>query len=79
MALTTITMRIDEDLKAELQSLLSDLGLDMTTYFVMAAHQAVREQGLPFMVSKTSKNHEKMLIERILAYKKLYTEEAEEK
>lgn len=48
MANTNITMRIDETLKAQLQELMSNLGLDMTTFFTMAAKQAVREQALPF-------------------------------
>ena len=48
MANTNVTVRIDETLKAQLQELLSNLGMDMTTFFTMAAKQAVREQALPF-------------------------------
>ena len=48
MANTSVTMRIDENLKAQLQELMSNLGMDMTTFFTMAAKQAVREQALPF-------------------------------
>ncbi len=48
MANTNVTMRIDETLKTQLQELMSSLGLDMTTFFTMAAKQAVREQALPF-------------------------------
>lgn len=48
MANTSVTMRIDETLKAQLQELMSNLGMDMTTFFTMAAKQAVREQALPF-------------------------------
>ncbi len=48
MANTNITMRIDENLKAQLQELMSNLGMDMTTFFTLAAKQAVREQALPF-------------------------------
>ena len=48
MAATTITMRIDEDVKMQLQELMSGLGLDVTTFFTMAAKQAIREQALPF-------------------------------
>ena len=58
MASTNITMRIDENLKAQLQELMSDLGLDMTTFFTMAAKQAVREQGIPFYVSREIPNEE---------------------
>lgn len=48
MANTSITMRIDEKLKNQLQELMSNLGMDMTTFFIITAKQAVREQGLPF-------------------------------
>ena len=48
MANTNVTMRIDENLKSQLQELVSNLGMDMTTFFTMAAKQAVREQALPF-------------------------------
>ena len=48
MANTNITIRVDEKLKVELQKLLSYLGLDMTTFFTLAAKQAIREQAIPF-------------------------------
>ena len=48
MANTNITIRIDESLKCQLQELMNNLGLDMTTFFVMSAKQAIREQALPF-------------------------------
>ena len=52
MATTNLTMRIDTDVKAKLQELMSDLGLDMTTFFTMAAKQAIREQRIPFEISR---------------------------
>ena len=51
MATTNITMRIDEDLKSQLQELVSNLGMDMTTFFTISAKQAVREQRIPFAIS----------------------------
>ena len=51
MANTNITIRVDEKLKVELQKLLSYLGLDMTTFFTLAAKQAIREQAIPFKIS----------------------------
>ena len=48
MATTNINMRIDENLKYQLQELMANLGLDVTTFFTMAAKQAVREQAIPF-------------------------------
>ena len=51
MATTNITMRMDKDLKSQLQELVSNLGMDMTTFFTISAKQAVREQRIPFAIS----------------------------
>lgn len=48
MANTTVIMHMDEELKGQLQDLMLNLGMDMTTFFILAAKQAVREQALPF-------------------------------
>ena len=37
MANTNVAMRIDETLESQLQELMSNLWLDMTTFFTMAA------------------------------------------
>jgi len=37
---------------------MSNLGLDMSTFIVMAAKQAVREQGIPFRVMMDVSNRE---------------------
>ena len=58
MANTNITMRIDEKVKAELQELMNDLGLDLTTFFTMAAKQAIREQWIQFYISREIPNKE---------------------
>ena len=49
--MANVTIRIDETLKTQLQELLGNLGMDMTTYFTLAAKQAIREQALPFLPS----------------------------
>ena len=59
MANTNVTMRIDETLKSQLQDLMSDLGMDMTTFFTLAAKQAVREQALPFQPRLLNGNYNK--------------------
>lgn len=58
MATTNVTMRIDEDLKRQLQELVSNLGMDMTTFFTVTAKQAVREQRIPFNISMEVPNAE---------------------
>ncbi len=62
MATTNITMRMDEDLKTQLQELVSNLGMDMTTFFTISAKQAVREQRIPFSISMDSPNAETMKV-----------------
>ena len=56
--LTTTTFRMDSELKEDLRELLDNLGLDMSTFFVMSAKQAVREQGIPFKVTMDVPNAE---------------------
>ncbi|MDO4219485.1 MAG: type II toxin-antitoxin system RelB/DinJ family antitoxin [Synergistaceae bacterium] len=58
MALTTTTFRMDTVVKENLRNLLTELGMDMSTYFVMAAKQAVREQGIPFKITMDIPNSE---------------------
>ena len=58
MALTSTTFRMDALVKEELRELLDELGMDMSTYFVMAAKQAIREQGIPFNVTLDIPNAE---------------------
>lgn len=54
--MANITMRIDDDVKTQLQELVTELGLDITTYFTMAAKQAIRERRIPFEVSANTPN-----------------------
>ena len=49
--MANITIRIDDDTKKQLQELMTELGLDITTYFTMAAKQAIRERRIPFEVT----------------------------
>ena len=56
--LTSTTFRMDSELKEDLRELLDNLGLDMSTFFVMSAKQAVREQGIPFKVTMDVPNVE---------------------
>ncbi len=44
-----VSIRIDDDVKAEADILFSELGLNMTTAFNMFIRQSLRDNGLPFM------------------------------
>jgi len=58
VATTNITIRMDEELKKQAEDLFSDLGLNLTTAFTAFARQAVREQGIPFVLSRNIPNEE---------------------
>ena len=58
MATANVTIRMDEELKSQLQELVSNLGMDMTAFFTIAAKQAVREQRIPFNISMEIPNPE---------------------
>ena len=51
-----VTIRVDEDLKKQADSLFSELGLNLTTAFNIFLRQSVREQQIPFQVSKNVPN-----------------------
>ncbi len=52
MAATNINIRTDSELKAKAQSILEDLGLDMSTAINVFLNQLVYRQGIPFEVVK---------------------------
>lgn len=52
MGTVNVTFRIDENLKKDADKLFSELGLNMSTAFSVFLHQAVREQGVPFHITK---------------------------
>ena len=51
-----VTLRVDEDLKKQADTLFSELGLNLTTAFNIFLRQSVREQQIPFQVSKNVPN-----------------------
>lgn len=51
MAQATVTFRIDEALKKNMEQLCEELGMSMTTAFTIFAKKATRERRIPFDVS----------------------------
>lgn len=51
MAQTTVSVRMDDTLKKDFDSICSELGLSMTTAITMLAKKMTREKRLPFEVS----------------------------
>jgi len=47
----TITLRVDEHIKETAETMLEELGLNMTTYLNMSLKAFVRENQIPFALS----------------------------
>ncbi len=52
MASVNVTIRMEENDKKEAEKLFSELGLTMNAAFNMFAKQAIREQAIPFKISR---------------------------
>jgi len=51
MATTSITIRMDENLKKQAEILFEDMGLNMTTAITMFTKAVVRQNKIPFEIS----------------------------
>ncbi|MDE6619269.1 MAG: type II toxin-antitoxin system RelB/DinJ family antitoxin [Lachnospiraceae bacterium] len=77
MATTNVTMRMDEELKAQAEELFADLGLNMTSAFTVFVKQAVREQCIPFKISRAVTNEETMEEARIKSSERIVRDSKE--
>ncbi len=48
MATSSMSIRMDSEVKAQAQELFAQFGLDMTTAINMFLRQSIRERGIPF-------------------------------
>ena len=51
MASTSVTVRMDEDLKKQVEVRLCDMGLNMTTAFTLFAKAVVKQNKIPFEIT----------------------------
>ena len=58
MGTVNVTIRMDEELKNQADELFSELGLSFTAAVTAFAKQAVREQKIPFMLSRDVPNRD---------------------
>lgn len=56
--MTTINVRVDEDVKREAGELFSDLGIDISAAVNMFLRQSIMQGGLPFEVKRRTPNAE---------------------
>ena len=52
MPTTTVSLRLDTDLKHQAEDLFTSLGLNMSTAVSMFIRQAVHDQAIPFRVAR---------------------------
>lgn len=81
MASVNVTIRMDANDKAQAEKLFSEFGLTLNAAFNMFVKQALREQSIPFKVTKNTeiqymdrKTLDKMLEESEKKYRKVYEE-----
>lgn len=48
--MTTVSLRFDDNTKKELDEMCAEMGLNLTTFFMIYAKKALRERKIPFMV-----------------------------
>lgn len=56
MKSVNVTIRIDEELKKQADLLFDDLGMSLSTAFNIFLRQSVREQQMPFAISRNVPN-----------------------
>ncbi|NBK93876.1 type II toxin-antitoxin system RelB/DinJ family antitoxin [bacterium 1XD21-13] len=56
MKSVNVTFRVDENLKAQADALFADLGMSLSTAFNIFLRQSVREQQIPFSISRNIPN-----------------------
>lgn len=74
---TNINIKVDTEVRDEAKQLFGQMGLDMTTAVNMFLLAAIREKGLPFLVTTLSKQTSEDEIISVLASKLRKAEEQE--
>lgn len=58
MANINVTFRIDEDIKHQADDLFSDLGMSLSGAITVFIKQAIRQQAIPFRITRDIPNHD---------------------
>lgn len=49
--MTTISLRLDDDMKQQLDIMCDEMGMNLTTFFMIYAKKALRDRRIPFEIS----------------------------
>ena len=55
---STITIRLEDSVKEQLEALIDDLGMNMSSFFGVYAKQAIRDQAIPFTINNNAGNYD---------------------
>ena len=61
MSMKLVNIRMDEDLKKEMEIVCNDLGINITTAFTIFVKKLTREKRIPFELSLLNKENSKIL------------------
>ena len=67
--MTQVSMRVDEDIKVQAEALFNDIGLTMTTAFNLFLRAAIREQKIPFELSRNTNAQVMATVDELQAIK----------
>lgn len=56
--MANVSIRLEDTLKKQAEELFNDLGMNLTTAFTIFVKQAIREQGIPFEITREIPNNE---------------------
>ena len=68
---TTLTIRLDDELKAEAEELFEDLGLTMTTAITCFFKKAIDVSAIPFAIGRQQKDKHQELVEALAEAKRI--------
>ena len=49
--MTTVSLRFDDDTKRELDEMCDEMGMNLTTFFMIYAKKALRDRKIPFEIT----------------------------
>lgn len=67
--MTTVSIRLDDDMKKDLDSMCSEMGMNITTFFMIYAKKALRDRKIPFEITAVEPFYSDKNLEHIEAAK----------
>lgn len=49
--MTTVSIRLDDDMKQQLDAMCDDMGMNLSTFFMIYAKKALRDRRIPFDIT----------------------------